>query len=295
MELLVTLHKKENFKELSKLDITGVIFGSLFSHGYQMTLEEMVDINDQCLKYNFKRYVSINSLIQENDLDQLDAYIDLLKELDVDGIYFSDFAVANKAYAKDIQNKLIYDPYNLNTNEKDIAFFGEYDIPSVLSRELTFEELKEIVKSRPFLCDIQIFGHLRMSESKREYISNYFRNFNINENPKGKGTYSIKEQTRDYKMPIMEDKYGTCVYTDYVYAMFTELQELSKYINHAIIDDIFVTTELVNEYVRNLEKVNNENIDIIKESIKKNHPDINITSGYLYQKTTDVKVKDEQD
>ena len=83
-----------------------------------------------------------------------------------------------------MQDKLIYDPYNLNTNGKDIAFFGEYDIPSVLSRELTLDEIKEIVSSRPFLCDVQIFGHLRIAESKREYISNYYRNFNINENPK---------------------------------------------------------------------------------------------------------------
>lgn len=295
MELLVTLHKKENFKEICKLDIAGVIFGSLFSHGYHLSLEELVEINDQCIKYNLKRYVSINSLIKESDLEQLDAYIDLLKQLDVDGIYFSDFAVANKAYAKDIQSKLIYDPYNLNTNEKDIAFFSEYNIPSVLSRELTLEEMKNIVKSRPYLCDVQIFGHLRISESRREFISNYFRNFNINENPKNKETYSIKEQSRDYKMPIMEDAYGTCIYTDYVYAMFTELHELYRYVNHAIIDDIFVSPELVNEYVRNLEKVNKENEEIIKESIKKNHPNVGLSTGYLYQKTTDVKVKDEQD
>ena len=295
MELLITLHKKENFKEICKLNISGVIFGSSFSHGYQLTLEELVDINDKCLKSNFKRYISINSLIQEKDLEQLDAYLDLVKELDVDGIYFSDFAVANKAYEKDMQDKLIYDPYNLNTNGKDIAFFGEYDIPSVLSRELTLDEIKEIVTSRPFLCDIQIFGHLRIAESKREYISNYYRNFNINENPKDKETFTIKEQTRDYKMPIMEDRYGTCIYTDYIYAMFTELAEISKYINRAIVDDIFVEPELVNDYVRALEKVNDENIDILKDSINKNHPNVSLTSGYLFQKTVNVKEKDEQD
>ena len=295
MDLLVTLHKWENFTEICKLDVAGVIFGSSFAHGYQLSLEELVYINDQCRKNNFKRYIAINSLIQETDLEQLDAYLDLLKELDVDGIYFSDFAVANKAYEKDMQDKLIYDPYNLNTNGKDIAFFSEYDIPSVLSRELTLDEIKEIVTSRPFLCDIQIFGHLRIAESKREYISNYFRKFNINENPKNKETFTIKEQSRDYKMPIMEDEYGTCVYTDYIYAMFTELAEISKYINRAIIDDIFVEPEFINEYVRNLEKVNSENVEIIKDSIKKNNPNITLTSGYLYQKTANVKEKDEQD
>ena len=293
MELLITLHKFENFTEICKLNIAGVIFGSSFAHGYHLSLEELVKVNDQCSKYHFKRYVSINSLIQESDSEKLDAYLDLLKELDVDGIYFSDFAVANKAYEKDMQDKLIYDPYNLNTNGKDIAFFGEYDIPSVLSRELTLDEIKEIITSRPFLCDVQIFGHLRIAESKREYISNYYRNFNINEDPKNKETFSIKEQSRDYKMPIMEDEYGTCIYTDYIYAMFNELAEISKYINRAIIDDIFVEPELVNEYVRNLEKVNKENIDIIMDSIKKNNPGISLTSGYLYQKTVNVKEKDE--
>ena len=293
MELLVTLHKKDKFKDICKLDIAGVIFGSLFSHGYQMSLEDLVYINDQCLKYNLKRYISINSIIKEDELEQLDAYIDLLKQLDVDGIYFSDFAVANKAYSKDIQDKLIYDPYNLNTNQKDIAFFGEYDVPSVLSRELTLDEMKEIVKSRPLLCDIQIFGHLRISESKREFISNYFRNFNINENPKNKETYTIMEKTRDYKLPIMEDEHGTCIYTDYVFAMFEGINELSKYINRAIIDDIFVPSELINDYVRNINNFKPESLDVIKESLKINYPNITLSNGYLFQKTTDVKVENE--
>lgn len=294
MEILVTLHKKENFPEVCKLDVAGVIFGSLFAHGYQMSVEEMVDVNDLCVKYHLKRYVSINSLISEKDRDQLDAYMDLLIKLNVDGIYFSDFAVANKAYEKNIHDKLIYDPYNLNTNRKDIAFFAEYNVPTVLSRELTLEEILGIIKAHPYTTDIQIFGHLRIAESKREFITNYFRNFNINENPKKKENYSIQEQTREYRMPIMEDENGTCIYTDYVFAMFDELQEVSKYVVHAIIDDIFVSPELINEYSRNLSIVNKDNVEIIKEALKTNHPDVEISSGYLFQKTTDIKVNDEQ-
>lgn len=294
MELLVTLHKIENLNEITKLDIAGVIFGSLFSHGYKMSLEEMVEVNNTCLKYNLKRFVSLNALIKEDDLEKLDAYMDLLKELDVDGIYFNDFAILNKAYAKDMQKKLIYDPYNLNTNQKDISFFAEYNIPCVLARELTLDEIEEIIKAYPFMCDMQIFGHLRMSESKRKYISNYFKNFNINENPNGKETYRIKEEKREYKMPIMEDEYGTCVYTDYVFAMFSELSRVSKYLNHAIIDDLFLDSELINEYVRNIPKIDNMTVDVIKDSMLSKHPLLSFSSGYLFQKTTDTKVKDEK-
>ena len=293
MELLVTLHKMENLKEISKLDIQGVIFGSLFAHGYKLSLEDMVEVNNMCLKYNLKRYVSMNSLIDEDGLKKLDAYMDLLKELDVDGIYFSDFAILNKAYAKDMQKKLIYDPYNLNTNQKDVGFFAEYNIPCVLAREITLDEVVDIIKIHPFMCDMQIFGHLRMSESKRKYISNYFRNFNINENPEGKETYRLKEENRDYRMPIMEDEYGTCVYTDYVFAMFSELEKVSKYINHAIIDDLFLDSEVINEYIRNLPKIDNSTVEVIKESMEAKYPELTLSNGYLFQKTTDVKVKNE--
>ena len=293
MELLLTLHKIERLKDVSKLDIQGVIFGSLFSHGYKLSLEEMVKVNNTCLEYGLKRFVSINALIEENDLEKLDAYMDLLKELNLDGIYFSDFAVLNKAYSKDMQKKMIYDPYNLNTNQKDIGFFSEYNIPCVLAREITLDEIIDIIKAYPYMCDMQIFGHLRMSESKRKYISNFFKNFNINENPVGKESYRIKEENRDYRMPILEDEYGTCVYTDYVFAMFNELSKVSKYINYAIIDDLFLDSEVINEYIRNIPKIDNETEEVIKEALESKNPSLTLSKGYLYQKTTDTKVKDE--
>ena len=295
MELLVTLHKKENFDELCKLDISGIIFGSLFAHGFELSLEDMVRINEKCEQLGLKRFVSINSLIGESDLEKLDAYIDLLKGLNVDGIYFSDFAVASKAYEKDIQDKLIYDPYNLNTNIKDISFFNDYNIPCVLARELTLEEITQICRSNPFMIDIQIFGYLRMSESKRKYISNYYRNFNINEDPTNKKDFTIREQSRDYRLPILEDDNGTCVYTDYVFAMFDELKDISKYIKHAIIDDLFIDFSLINEYVRYLPTINEENLPIIKDSLKEKYPNITLSNGYLFQKTTDTKVNDDKD
>lgn len=293
MELLVTLHKKENFETLRKLDITGVVFGSEFAYGYDLSLDDLVIYSDKCLSFKLKRYISLNTTIQQNDLEKLDAYMDLIKELDFDGIYFSDFAVASKAFEKDLQDKLIYDPNSLVNNIHDIGFMADYNIPCVLARELTKEELEHICKLEPFKVDMQIFGHLRMSESKRYFITNYFRNFNINENPRNKKTYTLKEDNRDYRLPIYEDENGTCVYTDYVFALYGELTFFAKYLKRAIIDDLFLDFDVVVDYIRNIPNLSKETGDVIKESMKNKFPRYDFSTGYLFQKTTDTKVEDE--
>ena len=150
---------------------------------------------------------------------------------------------------------------------------------------VTLEEVKEIVKNLSGRVNMQIFGHLRMSYSKRNFLSNYFRQIGKDYDFKGKETLSLVEEQREYKMPIVEDEDGTYIYTDYVFEMFSEISELKNDLKRGIVDTLFIEDDaLIAQVLRDYKRVSATNGKFIRDSFLHNHPG-NYSSGYLYQKT----------
>ena len=182
MELLATLRSTKNI-DIIKNACDGFIVGSLFSSGYNYSIDDLKQINQYCKNNNVKLYVTIENFINEEDKSVLVNYIELLKELNVDGIYFHDLGVYDVARRFDMLNKLIYDGQTIVCNSLDVAFYMARGINGVvLSRELTLEELTDVLKNNKQDCDVMIFGHQRLSYSRRKFLTNYFKEIKTNYN-----------------------------------------------------------------------------------------------------------------
>lgn len=295
MELLVSIKDKNLLAKISNKGIDGIIFGGIFSNKYNFSLDEMREINEYCLAFKLKRYISIDSFISEDDLTTLYEYIRFIEGINPDGIYFQDLGIINCFKNFDLKNKLIYDPGTLLTNKRDINFYLSRNIDVVIARELTLEEIIEIIKDYPFRLDMQIFGYLRMSYSKRKILSNYFneigKEFKANDNSK----LTLIEETRNYSLPIKETKYGTCIYTDYVFLMYQEYAYLSKVLKRGIIDTDFIDDDAVIDLIRDARRITTENAEFLESSFIRRNSNYLFNSGYLYQKTTDKKEENGKD
>ena len=284
MELLVTLRNKE-LLDVIKPHADGVIVGCLFALSYNYTLDDLKLIRLYCSENNLKFYVVIDAFISEDDKAQLYNYMEFLQDLHVDGIYFHDLAVLDIADSYQMRNLLIYDGYSVMCNSIEAAFYLSKGIKGVeISRELTLEEIRQIVKLNPNGIDMQIFGHLRMSYSKRKFIRNYLNEINAHYDYHNSDSLRLIEEKRNYKMPIIEDEYGTRIYSDFVFNMFHELPELKPLLNRGIIDTLFIPKECINDLLREYKRVTKENCDFLKQSFHKKYP-LRYSSGYLYQKT----------
>lgn len=290
MEIIVTLSSINNLNKVRQSGADGILFGGPFSLRFNYSIDELKIINTFCLTNNIKRYISIDAFIFENDKVALYEYFELLKELNVDGIYFADLGIIDIARGYGLDDRLSYDPNTLMTNSLDSAFYLSKGISAVLARELTLEETTKILKKLPNQIDMQVFGHLRLSYSKRKFLSNYFKHLGTNVNVDSKKTLRLEEENRSYSLPIIEDKYGTRIYTDYVLLMYEELLELRKYIRRAILDDSFIKdNNLVFSVVKGMKKLTNENVDFLLENLNNKYQDINFSKGYLYTKTSLLK------
>ena len=292
MELLVTLR---NQKLLSKIVncAQGIIVGSFFSLSYSYTLDELENINNYCKKNRLKIYITIDAFISEDDKPDLYRYMDFLKSLDVDGIYFHDLGIFDIAKEYGLTSKLIYDGQTIICNSLDVAFYKSQGIDGVvLSRELTLEELDGIVINNPDICDVLIFGHTRLSYSKRKFLTNYLKEIDKEYDFLNSETMRLVEEKRDYQLPIIEDESGTKIYTDYIFQMYNEISNLKPFIKRGIIDTLFIDDEVISVVLRDYKRITNENSSFLLENLVTKYPN-KYSTGYLYQKTNITK--DEKD
>ncbi|MBQ6215920.1 MAG: U32 family peptidase [Erysipelotrichaceae bacterium] len=285
MELLFTLRRLEPLEKLLPF-ADGIVTGRYFTTGYHLSLDEIRQASRFCKTFHKKFYIVMDDFISEDEKMLMYDYLDFIDSIDVDGIFFHDLGVYNAAKSYGMLSKLIYDGKTVLCNSLDSAFLLDQGIDSVMfSRELTFEEVKEIVKNLSGRVNMQIFGHLRMSYSKRNFLSNYFRQIGKDYDFKGKETLSLVEEQREYKMPIVEDEDGTYIYTDYVFEMFSEISELKNDLKRGIVDTLFIEDDaLIAQVLRDYKRVSATNGKFIRDSFLHNHPG-NYSSGYLYQKT----------
>ena len=296
MELLVTLSNINLLNKYTKGNVDGLLFGGPLSLRFNYSLKEIEMINEYCLKENLKRYVTIDAFISEYDRVLVNDYLEFLKKLDVDGIYFTDLGIINVAGGMDLTNKLIYDPDTLLTNSLDVNFFLRQGIGTVLARELSFDEVKDILEKNPAKCDMQVFGHLKMSYSKRQFMTNYFKYIDKEVDVLNKRSIRLVEENRNYKLPIIEDKYGTRIYSDYVLLMYKEYLELRPLLKRAIIDDTFIEkNELILAALRDYKRVSNMNAEFLEENITGLYNNVSFSNGYLSNKTSKVKEETNED
>lgn len=287
MELVVTLRKRDMLDKLAPL-VDGIIVGKFFTTGFNYTLDEIKEINDYCKNHNRKIYIVLDDFISENDKEQLVNYLHFIKDLNVDGIYFHDLGVYDAAKMYSLNNKLIYDGKTVLCNSLDTAYMLKKVDSVVISRELTLEEINTIVRNNQGKVDLQIFGHVRLSYSKRKFLKNYFKEINKEYDYLNKETLTIAEEQRDYRFPIMETADGTYIYSDYIFEMMSEIVDIKPYIKRGIIDTLFIDDNIVIQACRNYRRITSENKEFLKHNLLHNYPE-NYSNGYFYLKTNITK------
>ena len=292
MEILVTVRNIEKYPIYGYM-ADGIIIGSLFTSGYDLSRQEMKDLIDYSHKYNKKVYVAIDDFIQESDRVALFEYFDFVVGLNPDGIYYHDMALLDAARKYGFMDKMIYDGKTIICNSLEAAFYLNTGIDSiVLSRELTLEEILPIVKYNPGRVDMQVFGHLRMSYSKRNFLTNYFKEIGEDYDYLNNKNLTITEEKRDYHMPILQDKSGTKIYSDFIFECYEELPELSEYLKRGIIDTLFINDQTVLHALRDYRRINKLNAQFLKNAFTRG-TGRKYSTGYLYVKTN--KTKDGKD
>ena len=182
-----------------------------------------------------KLYVTVNIIPHNEDFIGLPEYLIELENAGVDAIIFSDPGVYLAAKESVPNMELHLSTQANNTNYRSAEFWHKQGVKRiVLARELSFDEIAEIVEKSPKDLEFETFVHgaMCMSYSGRCLLSNYMvgRDANKGEcaHPCRYKYYLVEERRPGQYMPIEEDERGAYIFNSKDLCMIEYIPDLVK-------------------------------------------------------------------
>lgn len=153
------------------------------------TTEDLHKIVVICREANVKTYLTVNTIIYEDDLDLMHEIVDNAAEAGVSAIIACDIAVMQYAVEKGVEVHL---SVQLNiSNAESLKFYAQYADVVVLARELNMEQVANIYrkieeqdirgrKGEPVRIEMFCHGALCMAVSGKCYLSLHEMNQSAN-------------------------------------------------------------------------------------------------------------------
>ncbi len=153
------------------------------------TLDDLAEIVRRAHEAGVKAYLTVNTVVYEDELRTMQQVIDRARREGVDAIIATDMAAI--LYARRIGQEVHISTQSNISNSEAVKFFAQWADTVVLARELTLEQVaaihREIVENdirgpKGELVEIEMFAHgaLCMSISGKCYLSLYETNCSAN-------------------------------------------------------------------------------------------------------------------
>ena len=238
--------KPELLIPASSLEVlkTAVIFGAdavyiggdafgLRAKAKNFSKEEMAEGISFAHEHGVKVHVTVNILAHNYDLDGVETYLHELKELKPDALIIADPGIFMKARRICPEIDIHVSTQANNTNYETYNFWHDLGAKRVVAaRELSINEIKEIVAKTPEDLEMECFIHGAMciSYSGRCLLSNYFTGRDANHGActhPCRWKYAVVEEKRPGEyLPVYENDRGTYIFNSRDLCMIEHIPEL---------------------------------------------------------------------
>ena len=218
-EIMAPVGSRESLYAAIQAGADSIYFGienlNMRAHSAKaFTIDDLHEIAQVCHEHQVKTYLTVNTIIYDEDMSLMQKIVDAAKEAGIDAIIASDVAVMSYCYD-------IGQPVHLSTqlnisNIESLRFFARFADVVVLARELNLDQVKEIARTieeeqikgpSGKLVRIEMFCHgaLCMAVSGKCYLSLGTRGYSANRGncmQNCRRTYIAKDKERDIEFEI---------------------------------------------------------------------------------------------
>lgn len=278
MKLLIMPKSIDQIESLIE-DIDGVIVGikdlSINQPAY-FTLDEIKKINE-IIKNNGKEiFVSLNKNMFNKDLEILEYTLLQLDNLKLNGILYYDIAIVNFKKNLKLVTPLVWNQEHLTTNYLTSNFWYEYGAKyTMLSSEITIDEINEIALNANAKTMVPIFGYLPMFVSRRHLVKNYLDTFKIKDDS---NINYIEKEDKIYA--IIDSNDGTIAYSNKCLNGINETLKLN--VDYIVLNSFNINNATFKRVVSMYNIANESNVQEFKEEIDKM---LETDTGFLYKET----------
>lgn len=144
------------------------------------SLDDLTEIVSICKQHQVKSYLALNTVLFDNEIEQMKQIIDLAKEKGISAVIASDMSAIQYAVSRGVE---VHISTQLNvTNIESVKFYAAYADVIVLARELNLEQVNRIAEEivnqkikgpsgRLIRLEMFVHGALCMAISGKCYLS----------------------------------------------------------------------------------------------------------------------------
>lgn len=296
MKSIVSIHSMSEINSVKALGVSTVMVGLKdFQSGSDgvFALEDVKALKEACDEKELGLMVMMNRLYFDEETQSVETAVEALLNMGC-RILYCDPMVYLSAVKLSKVNQLVYDASTLMCNSNDVSLMQSLGLDSVvLSREITLEEICAIAKKSVGKTIVQVYGYQVMAHSKRHFLRNYMKEINKDLNLEDLRDLTLIETTRTGRMPILEEKDGCRIYTDYILCAIKELDAMKEAgVDEIMLDGIFIDRDEYSESIQCFMDVLNGADAAEKYASMKQKNDA-ISEGYMYTRTNLLKTEGE--
>ncbi len=154
---------------------------SLRANATNFSIEEIKEGCDFAHKLNKKVYLTLNIVFHNEDMDGVEEYIKEVVDAGIDAFIVSDPFIISHIKTNYPQVEVHLSTQNSTSNYKSVEYFKDEGIDRVvLARELSKDEIKEIIDKTGVDIEVFIHGAMCTCFSGRCALSNYVTNRDAN-------------------------------------------------------------------------------------------------------------------
>lgn len=148
---------------------------SLRANAKNFSIEEIKEATLYAHKINKKVYVTVNIVFHNEDIKGIISYLKSLEEIQVDAIIVSDPLIIDIIHENNINLKIHISTQASTLNYEAVSYWKEEGVERVvLAREMSKQEIKEIIDKTGMDIETFVHGAMCSSYSGRCVLSNYF-------------------------------------------------------------------------------------------------------------------------
>lgn len=206
---------------------------SLRAQADNFSLEEIAQGTGLAHDLGKKVYITVNIFAHNRDLKGLPDYLHQLKDIGVDALIISDPGIINIAQHGVPEMPIHLSTQANTTNAESVRFWQTQGVKRVIvARELSCDEITEIIKNTDTDLEMFVHGAMCMSYSGRCYISDFLTGRNANQGDcthPCRWEYQVSESSRPGEyFPVEEDDRGAYFFNSRDLCLIEHLPDIAR-------------------------------------------------------------------
>ncbi len=197
------------------------------------TVEQLKEGVEYAHKNGVKLYLTLNSVLFEDETEELKNYIGQIRDIGIDAVIIADLGIFSIIQKHWPGVKINISTQVNTTNSRAVNFWKQLGASRVnIAREVKFKDLKEIKEKTGIEIEVFTHGALCISYSGRCMLSKYMVGRDAN---RGKCAHScrwkyylMEEERPNLFFQIEQNKKGTYIYNSRDLCLLPRLEEVAR-------------------------------------------------------------------